>query len=296
MAEAITVIEAALAERRAGSMASLPRTRWEIPPSALTITPGGFGGLGKLGFRVYLPGTEDDQLTAVWNTSDGTLEGILLGPELGTLRTGAIGGVAVKWMAAREVPTAGFVGAGTQAHAQLLALRAVHPELREVRVFRRDPKRRRETAARWSEETGLVVRPEETAQAAVQDASVVVLATDSSTPVVEAEWLAPGAHVNTLGPKYRDGSEIGLDVIEIATEIACDFPEQYRREEDFFLQGTPWMDRIRDLAKVAEHPSARAPSDRTVFLSHGLAGTEVAVAHRALVNARRLGIGTELAA
>ena len=58
---------------------------------------------------------------------------------------------------------------------------------------------------------------------------------------------------------------------------------------EFIAQGTPELDRMQDLArfKARERPAGI----RSVFLSHGLAGTEVAVAYRALERAGRLGIG-----
>lgn len=266
----------------------------DVPPSRLTITPGGFPSEGVLGFRVYVQGDRQDQLTAVWDTSDGGLRGIIVGPELGQVRTGAIGGVAMKWMAPLDPVRVGVVGAGEQSRTQLQALKAVRPTIREVRIFRRDPQRRREVAERWALETGLEVRPAESAWEAVRDAQVVVLATDSPTPVLEAAWLSPGTHVNCLGPKYRGRSEIGLDLLEGADWLACDFPEQYRREADFIAQATPQMERIRDLAELVASGPTRPPELRTVFLSHGLAGTEVAVAKRALVNAERSGVGTRI--
>ncbi len=289
MSAAIGAVEEALAERAAGSSATPPRTTWELPPSAMTITPGGFQGLGVHGLRVYVRGGPEDQLTAVWELRTGQLLGILLGPELGALRTGAIGGVAVDRMAGPSAARVGVVGGGRQARAQLEAIRAVRPGVREVRIFRRDPARRSETASRWARETGLDVRAAGSASEAVADASIVVLATDSDRPVLDADALPAGAHVNTLGPKYRGRSEIGLDLLRGADWIVSDFPEQYRSDPEFIAQGTPELDRMQDLArfKARERPAGI----RSVFLSHGLAGTEVAVAYRALERAGRLGIG-----
>ena len=290
MADAIEAVEGALAERAARTMVSPARTVFQIPPSAVTITPGGLRDQGVVGFRAYLWGGSRDQLTAVWNFSDGRLEGVIVGSELGEIRTGAIGGAACRRMAPAAPRRVGVIGGGRQAHAQLLALRVVRPSISEVRVYRRDPDRRRETAARWALETGLDVQATETAEEAVRGADVVLLATNSATPVVKAEWLAPGAHVNSLGPKYSDRTEIGMDLIEGADVLACDYPEQYRREEDFLLHGTPHLARMQDLAELPATP--RMAGTRSVFLSHGLAGTEVAVAQRAFENARRDGIGT----
>ena len=64
------------------------------------------------------------------------------------------------------------------------------------------------------------------ARSAVEGAEIVILATSSATPVIEANWLESGAHVTTLGPKQVGRSEFGLDLPAIATIIATDSIEQ----------------------------------------------------------------------
>jgi ornithine cyclodeaminase/alanine dehydrogenase-like protein (mu-crystallin family) len=295
MEDAIASVEGALAERVRGTSVSPARTYWPIPPSGLAITPGGFRDARLLGFRAYLLGEgASDQVTAVWDLDHHRLKGIVVGPELGRIRTGAIGGVAAKWMAPPHVGTVGVVGGGPQSLAQLEALRVVRPGWSEVRVYRRDAARRDEVARRWRERFGVNVRAVERPEDAVADAEVVILATASSTAVIESRWLREGAHVTSLGPKYTERSEIGLDLLESADWLACDFPEQYRREPDFLLHGSPLLDRVEDLAALVGRRPERGPELRTVFLSHGLAGTEVAVADRALTNAARAGVGTPI--
>jgi ornithine cyclodeaminase/alanine dehydrogenase-like protein (mu-crystallin family) len=293
--EAIAAVRDALEERRRGTAVSHPRTFWPVGSSGFTITPGGFNGRGLLGMRVYLRGgSADDQLTAVWESTHGRLEGLIVGSELGAIRTGAIGGVAYDRLAPVDTSSAAVVGGGPQSWSQLCALRVVRPGLSSVTLYRRDPHRCQETARRWSKELRMPVTPIGRAEGAVGAAQVVILATDSATPVVRADWLQAGAHVSSLGPKYAGRSEIGLDLIEWADEIVCDFPEEYRRDEEFLLHGSPKEQEIEDLAGLARPARDRPPDRKTLFLSHGLAGTEVAVAHVALVNARARGVGLEI--
>ncbi|WP_181924068.1 hypothetical protein [Streptomyces inhibens] len=47
-----------------------------------------------------------------------------------------------------------------------------------------------------------------TAVAAVADRDVVIVATNSPTPVVEANWIAPSTQLSTLGPKSTTHYEI----------------------------------------------------------------------------------------
>ncbi len=291
MPEAMAAVEQVLAERQGGSAVVLPRMALRAGEHGLVFTPGALAGLGVAGLRVYPVGTpSDEQLVAVWNLRQGTLEGLVLGSALGALRTGAIGGVAAALMAAPDASVVGVIGAGRQARTQLLAIRAVRP-ISRVTIYRRDAARREEMARKLSSELGLPVEAAPSPQAAVAEADIVVTATPSPEPVLRVEWLKPGAHVNSLGPKYRGRSEIGLDLVEQAEWLVSDFPEQYRGEVEFILHGTPHMERLRDLAELYATRPQRPAGAITLFLSHGLPGTEVAVAAAAFRRAVELGVG-----
>ena len=121
------------------------------------------------------------------------------------------------------------------------------------------------------------------------DADIVILATTSKSPVIQAGWLKAGAHINTLGPRAKSGSELGLDTASRASPIATDSPEQIAALADpYFLAGTAAMERLVDLADiVAGRASGRQNTDEiSLFCSVGLAGTEVMVAAAILAAAR----------
>jgi alanine dehydrogenase len=101
----------------------------------------------------------------------------------------------------------------------------------------------------------------------------------SNTPVIDAAWLAPGAHVTTIGPKIKGRHELGLDVADRAGLIATDSPAQIAAL-DFFLDGTDHGTRMVDLADIVtgRHPGRTSDDMIMLFCSAGLAGTEVLVA------------------
>lgn len=51
-------------------------------------------------------------------------------------------------------------------------------------------------------ETGLEVHAVNTAQEAVVGADLIVLATTACEPILEAEWISPGAHINAMGATF----------------------------------------------------------------------------------------------
>lgn len=202
------------------------------------------------------------------------------------MRTGAIGGVAVDAMAPRDADIAAVIGAGRQARTQLEAAAAVRP-LRDVRVYSRDADRRARFAAEMSLYLGITVRAAASPHEALADAAIVLCATTSKTPVIKAAWLAPGAHINTVGPKGAGEHEIDLDIARAASLIATDSPDQVAAYPNgFFLRD---LAVLRDLAALVADPAAvsRGPGF-SLFCSTGLAGTEVLLAAELF---RRIGFG-----
>jgi ornithine cyclodeaminase len=152
-----------------------------------------------------------------------------------------------------------------------------------VWVYSRDESNRRAFAAEMSSQLGIAIEPVASARLAVRDADIVICATTSPTPVIEASWLKSSAHINTLGPITSDAHELGMDIAAGADVIATDSPEQARAyKQPFYLLDALNAGRIVDLASIVSGAvPVRLTSHRTtLFCSVGLAGTEVLVASK----------------
>lgn len=185
-----------------GDTISPPRHRTAHDRGAMVFTTG--GDTAHFGFRAYdtSPGhSHDDQLTACWDQTTGKLTAISVGPRLGQLRTGAIGGVAAAALSPCPRPTVAIIGYGAQAEAQIAALSRAIPT-GPVRVWGRDTAKCADFCNRIATHSTVQATPADTAQQAVQAADVVILATSASAPVINADWVAPHAHVTTVGPKF----------------------------------------------------------------------------------------------
>jgi ornithine cyclodeaminase/alanine dehydrogenase-like protein (mu-crystallin family) len=282
MPAAIEAIEVALLARRQGRLVAPPRMA--VPfggHGSLMLTIGGTVGDDAIaGLRVYdtFEGPTHSQVTVVWSAIDARLIGIVVGERLGEIRTGAIGGVAIRHMSAPDAKVVAVIGTGRQAAMQLLAASVVR-QLSEVRVFSRNEANRRSFAAEMTTLIGVPVEVMDGAEQAVSEADIVICATTSATPAIRAEWLKAGAHVTTVGPKTTSAHELDSAIADRATLIATDSPEQAGAySEPFFLHEALAAGRIVDLAAIAEGSPPRSPSDITLFCSVGLAGTEVLVA------------------
>lgn len=284
-ARSVSLMREALLAAHRGELVAPARSMTDLGEGRLLFTVGRWRGRW-LGYRAYdtfdrdHPEARDDQLVVVHDDVTGRLLGVVVGSELGRRRTGALGGVAVDALAPPAASTLGLVGTGAQAWAQLWAVAAVR-RLESVRVYSRDERRRHDFAERASDELGLPAAPAASARNAVADAAIVVLATSSPEPVVESDWLAAGCHVTTLGPKQRGRSEFAEVLLDSAEALVTDSPAQLDAYDPPALaSGERHAGRVVGLGAVlAGVASGRnSDSDRTVYLSVGLAGTEVALA------------------
>ncbi|MGG2460996.1 ornithine cyclodeaminase family protein [Streptomyces sp. RGM 3693] len=273
---AVRAVRAALLAAHHGELEAPPRVRAGLGDGDLVITAGHLRSRRLFGFRSYDTLVGAEQLVAVWSTADGRLQAVVHGAELGPRRTGAIGAVAVD-AAVRPGPVrTGLVGAGPQAWAQLWALCAVR-EVTEVVVVARHHERAAAFARRAAGGLGVAARAVTAVEDAVRDRDVVIVATGSATPVLDADWLAPGTHLTTLGPKSAARHEVPAPLADRARTVLTDSLSQSAGSPEPPLFPT---DRLVSLGAVlaGAAPARTGPDDLTVFSSVGLAGTEVAVA------------------
>jgi len=268
----------ALVDAHRGRLVAPPRAHVELRERALVFTVGALAD-GVAGFRVYQTGVDDaDQAVIVWN-ADGRLDGCIVGMELGAARTGALGAAAVDALARPDAGVVGVVGSGRQAWTQLWAATAVR-RIDEVRVFSPSEAHREDFAERARAELSLDASAVPGSREAVDGADVVILATCSETPVIEAGWVAPGAHVNTVGPKTAGACETPPGLAEAAAVVVSDSPAQAA------AYGAPFFT-SRELIHLGaviagDAPGRGSDSDITLYASTGLAGSEVVIARRLL--------------
>jgi ornithine cyclodeaminase/alanine dehydrogenase-like protein (mu-crystallin family) len=209
---------------------------------------------------------------------------------LGQIRTGAASGLAVDLLARPDAASVAIVGSGFQARSQLDAIRTVR-KVRTVRVYSRSVEKRQAFAAECSAEAV------DDARIAVQDADVIVTATNSKDPVLDAEWVSPGAHINAIGSNQARRRELPPELIARAGRIVVDSLEQSRMESGDLLlawgQGE-WRDpRLMELKDVKAGP--RTPAEITIFKSNGLAVEDVAAAGDVYERGLEAGIGRSMA-
>jgi len=289
MAELVEVCRQVTVTAAAGIAATPPRVRVGITPEEDEDVVFTVGGLPDAwGFRAYdtTSGGTDDQLVAVWDRASGSLQGLVVGAALGPLRTGALGGVAVDLLAPGDATSCAVVGAGVQARTQLHAAAAVRP-LTDVRVTSRTPASRMRFAEEVGDELGLAITPVAQVEDALEDVDIVLMATNATAPVVPDNALVAGRHVSTVGPKQVGRHELPVAVADAADLVVSDAPAQVRATPNHVLAEHPVFNEVLCLGDMAASGWERPADAATLYLSTGLAGTEVAVARHLFQKARR---------
>ncbi|GAA4283708.1 ectoine utilization protein EutC [Brevibacterium daeguense] len=277
---AVTAMLEALAAHGRGELAAPPRVTAD-----LTADLGSDGGRlvftagatpAHFGYRSYdtrrLP--EFEQVVVAHSATTGAVEALAIGNLIGPRRTGGLGGAAASLLAGPGPHAIAVIGSGVQARNQLWAITGVL-DVVEVRVHSPRAHRRERLAQHARAHFDVEARAVASAEEAVSGASIVILATTASAPVLDTAWLAPDVLVHTLGTKTQNASEIPADLLGQAF-VVSDSPGQHLAEDGpLFPPAGP--EAVLALGQVAAGAMAAPTSGRRVYLSCGLAGTEVAL-------------------
>jgi alanine dehydrogenase len=221
------------------------------------------------------------------------------------IRVACTSALSARLMARPDAAILGLLGTSGQAWAHLLAMKAVR-KLGHVRVYSPNPEHRGIFAERARRELGVEAEAVGSARAAVSGADLVVAATNTSQPIIDGSWIAPGAHVVSIvsGDEDTPRRELDDEVFRRAALVVAHTKEGalLQRQGDLWeavAAGILSWDGIPELCDlVAGRRAGRAqPSDITVFKNNvGMGLQFAAVAPRIYELARAAGIGRELPA
>jgi len=235
-------------------------------------------------------------VVSLYSMETGDLLALIEGDSLSQQRTGAASGVATKFMARAGAKTAGIIGTGWQARAQLEAI-AVVRHLASVAVYGRDAARREAFAREMSERLKIPVRAVESSAEAVRGAEIICAATTSSQPVLFGADIAAGAHINAIGANHMRKRELDDVAVLKADVVVVDSIEQSRQEAGDLVLGfatdTERWDRVSELSNVVAGKASGRTGDgqMTLFKSNGIAVWDLAVAMRIYGEATRQNMG-----
>lgn len=298
---ALEVVEESLREQGNGQLVLHPRQRIKLPDNALlNYMAAGDSVRGYIGMKLYTVVRGVARFVVpLFRSTTGAMAALIEADALGQLRTGAASGVATKYLANANARTAGIIGTGYQARAQLEAVASVR-RLERVRAFGRDSERREKFCREMSERIGVHVEPATSGEAAVKGSEIVITATPATKVVLEGAWIVPGMHINAMGANWAQKRELDAAAVARANKIVVDSIEQSKMEAGDLIQAfgedaSRW-NAVRELSQVVtgKEPGRSSADEVTLFKSNGIATWDLAAAVRVYEMAVAQGMGKPL--
>lgn len=231
------------------------------------------------------------------STETGAPIAVMDGTYLTDMRTGAGGGVAVKYLARRNSKTVGFVGTGNQARTQLLAINEVM-DIGEVKATSASEKSTLAFKNDMEKKLNCEIIPKKSIRE-VCDCDILVTTTPSREPMVMNEWIAEGTHINAIGADAAGKEELDPMILKRAKVVVDDLP-QASHSGEINVPLSKGLLTVKDIfcelgEVITGKKKARTKdSDITVFDSTGLAIQDVATADMVYRKALKARMGIKL--
>ena len=223
----------------------------------------------------------------------GVVRALMNASAITAIRTAAVTAVATRLLAREDTRKLAILGAGVQARSHLDSMRAVR-DFDQIVLY--SPTQGHAQAL--AEEFGVEVAS--SAEDAVRGADVVVTATNATEPVLERSWLKEGAHLNAVGGRPPQMTELDPETVAAAA-LFVDRRESAENEAGDYRQaleeGAIGPDHIR--AEIGEvligaKPGREDDTQMTMFRSLGLAIEDLAAAEYVVRRAQETGAGAEV--
>jgi ornithine cyclodeaminase len=295
----------AFREFSAGRVLSPHRVRMQLSPDrASSVMPGYVAAVEALGCKVLARCLDNRERGLP--TLLGTL--VLLDPLTGlplafmsathltNARTAAAVALAVRVLARSDASSVGIYGTGPVARLILEALTHVRG-VRDAVVYSPSADHRESYANEMSSRLGLAVRAAPDASAPA-GADLVVTATSSPEPVLDAKRLRPGATVVSVAARMR---ELPIEAI-LGNRLVVDSRDSALHEAGEVVAGLAagQLDASVIAAELGEIllgrvPGRERPDEVCVFKSTGLPVQDLVTARAVLAAALTAGAGTRVA-
>jgi ornithine cyclodeaminase len=222
---------------------------------------------------------------------------IMDGTIVSAMRTGAATGIAAKYLANPNSKIVGIIGAGVQSRTQLMAIVGVFgSNIEEIKVYDLNREKTNQFTRELSNELNVSVVSAESAEEAFKDSDIVVTATMSTYPYVKGEWLKVGAFHSEISFWDTDPSElihynkVVVDDFEHVKHHGVDVSYRAVRDGVIKEESVFNLGEIITGKKIGRENSKQ----KILFNPIGMSIHDVSEAYRVYLNAKQLGIGSDL--
>jgi ornithine cyclodeaminase/alanine dehydrogenase-like protein (mu-crystallin family) len=287
MPQALKAVEKVFSDRAAGKLRSLPRRRLKSSEKLLNVMAAWHADLDLLCLRSYV--AEANTVT-LYNGRTGRIQAIINMGYLSSLRTGAASGVAAKYLAPSEAKTLGLIGPGWQATFQVEAI-ANACSIEKIIVYGRTPGRRAAFITQMSRIVKAQWQETDSVEEAESEADILVVSTDSSTPVANGTKLKDQVLVASIGANSTVKHEISNNLIRQMDLIVTDDLATAKGDSGDLIAacdtGTIGWEQVFPLDKFVASGPPTPRRKRILFQSNGIADEDLAVGTYVLQQAKR---------
>jgi ornithine cyclodeaminase/alanine dehydrogenase-like protein (mu-crystallin family) len=289
MNEMIEAVEDALKEAALGRGFELPRRRIHHPNRMIFgLLPGSVRGAMGAYLQTDLDRRLHHETVILYSVETGAPLILFNNCSINENRTAAAGALGAKHLARADARRVALFGSAAHAESQLKAAAAVR-DLTEAKIYSPTPERRQRLAEKLGRELNIPVHAAGTPEEALENADIVITATNSKEPVFDGDQLPEGAHVTSIanGDKTRARQEIDDTTIRRAASIFVTSKETVCvNESDIFRavrdHVTQW-ERVHEISSLLLGGVAGRTDDRqiTLFKLQGTGLMDVAIGLRA---------------
>jgi len=309
MPDCIDVVEKAFVEFASGT-AVLPLRIPITPLGGLSLyMPAYLKELGALACKVvtvYKDNPTKHNLPTVigkvllQDPETGDVICIMDGGYLTAVRTGAVSGVATKYLARKDIgQTAGIFGAGVQAKMQLWAVATVR-KLNKAYIYDISDDAVKRFIAEMSPKLNLEIEKIDSPDEMLAKSDIICTATSSATPIFDGNKVKPGTHINGIGSHTPNARELDTAIVKKSKFIADSYEACLKEAGDIMIpidEGA--IDKSHMFADLGEIVTGKKPArenndEITLFKSNGLAIQDVATAKLVYDKAKAAGVGTDV--
>ena len=287
MQTALKLVDEMFRARAAGKVRSVPRRRLKGSEKQLNMMAAWHSDWDWICLRAYAGASNTITL---YNGRTGQIQAIIDMGYLSSLRTGAATGVAAKYLAPSNTKTLGVIGPGWQATFQVEAIANSCP-IKEVVVYGRNPKRRKEFIRQMSKVVKADWKEAETVDEVEAASDILVVSTDSSTPVATGASLKEDVLVASIGANAVVKHEVSDNLIRRMDLIVTDDVPAARADSGDLIAACQsriarWDD-ILPLEKTVADGVPQPRPKRIFFQSNGIADEDLAVGRYVLEQAKK---------
>ena len=247
----------------------------------------------------YKKGLPRASVTVILNDPDTKIPLCVAdGTAVSTMRTGASGGVAIKYLAKSNAESMTICGAGAQAPTQLEAALIARPTIKKLYVYDIRPENaQRFKAATLEKYPELEIIVTQDIEAATRDSDIIDCVTLASEPFIKGEWLKKGALVMNMADY-----EVDNDCVKFADKVVVDYWESIKHRM-ISTVALMWRDGLfkdeelhAELGQIiCKEKSPRENDDEIIYFNAVGAGImDIAVTTRCYKKALEAGKGIKL--